>query len=466
MADGTRLPTSRAARTAVLGRLAAGQAARHAGARLSTVGATDERKRRVMDHRQAEAMRAFVDALGLMRGAAMKVGQMLSMVDIGLIPEELREDFQRSLAALRDSAPTVGFKDMRKVIESDLGGRVEDLFVTFDKMPIGAASIGQVYRATLEDGREVAVKVQYPGVDKAVRADLKNLGMVMRAAKKLAPGLDMSSLTAEIRERIEEELDYTLEAQNQRMAGRLYSNHPFIVIPGVVTSLCGPHVLVTEFYEGRHFEDLVEASQEDRDRAGEIIYRFFGGSLYRHRQFSPDPHPGNFIFGDDGKVAFLDFGLYRHVDAEAADTQSAVLRAIFENDEAELHHLLCTRGFISDGTRVSPELAMSYVREVFWWMATNEPLTMDRDHATEAMAQTVNPTSEYFPIARHQQLPPEFVFILRMIVMVMAALGQLGATANWNQIAGEWLYDAAPATALGEADASYRNGEMLAETAI
>jgi predicted unusual protein kinase regulating ubiquinone biosynthesis (AarF/ABC1/UbiB family) len=461
MTEDKRLPTSRAARTAVLGRLAAGQAARHAGARLSTVGASDERKQRVMDRRQAEAMRALVDALGLMRGAAMKVGQMLSMVDIGMVPEELREDFHRSLAGLRDSAPTVGFKEMRRVIESDLGGRVEDLFAEFDSTPVGAASIGQVYRAKLHDGRDVAVKVQYPGVDKAVKADLKNLGMVMRAAKRMAPGLDMESITAEIRERIEEELDYTLEAQNQRMAGRLYRNHPYIVVPDVVTSLCGPHVLVTEFYEGRSFDDLVAASQEERDRAAEIIFRFFGGSLYRHRQFSPDPHPGNFIFGADGKVAFLDFGLYRHVDEQAADTQGSILRAVFEGDADGLHDLLATRGFISDPARVAPDLALRYVNEVFWWMAADEHLVLDRDSATEAMAQTVNPTSEYWPIARHQQMPPDFVFILRMIVMVMAAIGQLGAGANWNQIAREWLYDAAPATPLGELDAAYRDGEML-----
>jgi predicted unusual protein kinase regulating ubiquinone biosynthesis (AarF/ABC1/UbiB family) len=457
MNDNSKIPTSRATRTALLGRLVAGQAARTAGARVTTLGATDERKAEVMDRRVAEAASALVDALGLMRGAAMKVGQMLSMLDIGLIPEEFRADFQRSLADLRDSAPTVRFSQMRAVIEGDLGQPLTEIFASFDEEPIGAASIGQVYRARLHDGRELAVKVQYPGIDRAVRADLKNLGLVMRALKLITPDADLTGAAEEIRERISEELDYELEAQNQRMAARLFSDHPFIVVPAVFTDLCGPHVLVSEYFHGRRFDDIVAADQDTRDRVGEIIFRFFGSSLYAHAQFSPDPHPGNFLFGDDGRVAFLDFGLYRVLGQDAMATQLAIMRTIFDHDEGGLHRLLFDGGFLANPDLVTPQIVMDYVREVFWWMA--EPnVTLTAERVNKAMARAANPQSKYFDLARRQNLPSEFVFVVRTIIMVMAAIGQLESRVDWNAVAREWLYGDAPQTDLGHLEQDYRTG--------
>src|SRR5690242_18856974 len=172
-----------------------------------------------------------------MKGAAMKLGQVLSFLDVGLVPEEYREEFQTKLAALRDAAPKVSFKDMKKVIEQEYGESVDDVFQSFDPVPIAAASIGQVYKARLHDGRDVAVKVQYPGVAAAVRADMQNLGLILRLMKSVAPGLDPKSLAREIRDRIDEELDYELESQNQRTLSRIFRGHPFIYVPDVVTSL-------------------------------------------------------------------------------------------------------------------------------------------------------------------------------------------------------------------------------------
>lgn len=460
MDEAKKVPTSRARRTAILGRLAAGQAARTAGSKIATVGRSDEVKRDAMDRRIGEAITALVDALGLMRGAAMKVGQMLSMIDMGVIPDSHREQYQEAMARLRDAAPIVSFDQMRGVIEKDLGARLHEVFATFDETPIGAASIGQVYRAALKDGREVAVKVQYPGVDKAVRADLKNLGMIMRAMKMIAPEMDLAGLTEEIRERISEELDYELEAQNQRAAARLYRDHPFIVVPDAISSLCGPHVLVTEFFEGKGFADLVNEPAEIRNRVGEIIYRFFGGSLYAHAQFSPDPHPGNFLYAEDGRVAFFDFGLYRHLSAESMDIQSSIMRAILLGDAEELHRVMCASGFIPDGSLVAPDLAMDYVREVFWWMAETDELTMSTGRVNRAMAQASHPQSKYFDLARRQNMPPDYLFVVRMIIMVMAALGELEARAPWGGIAREWLFDDAPATELGRLEAEYRDGSL------
>ena len=179
---------------------------------------------------------------------------------------------------------------------------------------MAAASIGQVYRARLHDGRDVAVKVQYPGVAQAVRADLQNLGLIMRVAKRIAPGMDAKAMTEEIKERLSDELDYEQEAQAQRAFARAWRGHPFVVVPDVVTSLSRERVLVSEWVDGLGFEEVKRLPAADRDRFGEIVFRFFFGSLYRNGHFSGDPHPGNYKLLDDGRVAFMDFGMTKRLD--------------------------------------------------------------------------------------------------------------------------------------------------------
>src|SRR5437588_12760700 len=225
-----KIPTSRVGRTAKIGGLAAGQAIRQAGTRAANVARTKEGRQVALERRHIEAAEQIVEALGRMKGAAMKLGQVMSFLDVGLVPEEYREEFQRKLGALRDAAPTVSFKDMRKVIEAELEDPLDEVFAEFEEEPIAAASIGQVYRAALRDGRRVAVKVQYPGVAAAVRSDMQNLGLILRLAKRIAPGMDPKALGEEIRNRIEEELDYELEAQNQRALARIFRGHPFMVV--------------------------------------------------------------------------------------------------------------------------------------------------------------------------------------------------------------------------------------------
>ena len=232
-----KIPTSRIARTARVSSLAAGQAARQLGTHATNLARSEEGSSAALERRHIEAAEQIVTALGTMKGAAMKLGQVMSFLDVGLVPEEHREEFQRKLGALRDAAPKVRFTDMRKVIESELDEPLKETFAEFDPEPIAAASIGQVYRAQLHDGREVAVKVQYPGVAAAVRADMQNLGMILRLMKRIAPGLDVKATAEEIRSRIGDELDYELEATNQRALARIFRGHPFIVVPDVVTGL-------------------------------------------------------------------------------------------------------------------------------------------------------------------------------------------------------------------------------------
>src|SRR3982075_550020 len=263
--ENDKIPTSRARRTATVATLAASEAVKQFGTRAANVTRGEEASEEAMARRQLDMAKQIVAVLGMMKGAAMKLAQVMSFLDVGLVAEEHRDEFQRELAKLRDAAPTVSFKQMRRVIEDDLEAPIAEVFASFNEEPIAAASIGQVYRATLHDGREVAVKVQYPGVAAAVRADMQNLDMILRLLKRMTPGLDVKAIAEEIKERIVEELDYELEAQNQRSLARIFAGHPFIVVPDVISSLSREHVLVSDYVSGVGFEELKRRRQAERD---------------------------------------------------------------------------------------------------------------------------------------------------------------------------------------------------------
>ena len=339
------LPTGRWRRAAKVGKLAGGQTARGYATKAANLTRGEDGRAEAAGRRQMEAAEQIFDVLGQMKGAAMKVGQVASFIDTGAFPPEFQERIQAKLAELRDSAPRVPVARMRKVIEDDLGEKLSDVFAEFDEDAVAAASIGQVYRARLHDGREVAVKVQYPGVGQAVRADLQNLGLIMRVAKRIAPGMDAKAMTAEIRERLTDELDYEHEAQQHRAFARSWRGHPFIFVPPVVTEFCSEHVLVSEWVEATGYEEVREMDTATRDRFGEIVFRFFFGSLYRNGHFSGDPHPGNYRLMADGRVAFIDFGMTKRVDRADIEAEIEALRAAMDGDVAELHRRLGAMGF-------------------------------------------------------------------------------------------------------------------------
>ncbi len=439
-----------------MGRLAASEAVKQFGTRAANVTRSDEAAQDASARRQLETAKQIVAALGTMKGAAMKLGQVMSFLDVGLVPEEHREEFQRELAKLRDAAPTVEFKQMKRVIEEDLEEKIADVFAEFDEQPIAAASIGQVYRATLKDGREVAVKVQYPGVAAAVRADMQNLGMIMRLLKRMTPSLDVKGVTAEIGDRIEEELDYELEAQNQRSLARIFKGHPFIAVPEVVSSLSRERVLVSEFVEGAGFEQLKGYPQAERDRIGEIVFRFFLGCLYRHRQFSGDPHPGNFLLLADGRVAFLDFGLFKRMERAPVELELACQRAVVEGDAQTLHTLLAESGFLPEPERVDPDHLLAFIEDAIWWYTTaDEAVHLSPEIATEVMIESSDPRSSHFREMRHQTIQPEHLFGRRMEMLTLAVLSQLRASVNWHRVAREWMYGDAPVTELGREEEEF-----------
>jgi predicted unusual protein kinase regulating ubiquinone biosynthesis (AarF/ABC1/UbiB family) len=450
-----KIPTSRVGRTAKIGGLAVGQAIRQAGTRAANVTRTQDRRQAALERRHIEAAEQIVAALGTMKGAAMKVGQVMSFLDVGLVPEEYREEFQRKLGALRDAAPTVSFGDMRKVIEEELEEPLGAVFDEFEEEPIAAASIGQVYRGRLHDGRQVAVKVQYPGVAAAVRADMQNLGLILRLAKRIAPGMDPQAIGNEIRERIHEELDYELEAQNQRRIARIFRGHPFIAIPQVVTSLSRERVLVTEYVEGTRFEALKRYPQEDRDRLGEIMFRFYFGCLYRHHQFSGDPHPGNSMLLEDGRVAFLDFGLFKRMPPGTVELEIAVARAVIEGDTETIMRLGTKTGFFPEPDKFEPERVLEHFRAATSWYTSDEYLELTPEYATQVLIDMSDPRSEYFGMLRQESAPPDHLFGRRMEVLTLAVIAQLHARGNFHRIAREWFYNDEPATELGQEEAAF-----------
>ncbi len=408
-----------------------------------------------LERRHIEAAEQIVAALGTMKGAAMKVGQVMSFLDVGLVPEDYREEFQRKLAALRDAAPTVTFKDMRKVIEEELEDPLKETFEEFDEEPIAAASIGQVYRARLLDGREVAVKVQYPGVAAAVRADMQNLGLILRVAKRIAPGMDPKAIGAEIRSRIQEELDYELEAQNQRALARIFRGHPFIVIPDVITSLSRERLLVTEFVQGTGFEELKGYPHEQRDRIGEIMFRFYFGCLYRHHQFSGDPHPGNSMLLEDGRVAFFDFGLFKRMPPGSVELEIAVARAVIEGDTETIMRLGTDTGFFPEPEKFEPDRVLEHFRAATSWYTVDDYVELSPEWATQVLIDMSDPRSEYFGQLRHESAPPDHIFGRRMEVLTLAVIAQLHARGNFHRIAREWFYGDEPATELGRQEAEF-----------
>ena len=450
-----KIPTSRVGRTAKIGGLAAGQAIRQAGTMAANVARSPEGKQAALERRHIEAAEQIVAALGTMKGAAMKVGQVLSFLDVGMVPEEYREEFQHKLAALRDAAPTVTFKDMRKVIEEELGERLSDVFEDFDQEPIAAASIGQVYRATLLDGRRVAVKVQYPGVAAAVRADMQNLGLILRLAKRIAPGMDPKAIGEEIRSRIQEELDYELEAQNQRSLARIFRGHPFIVIPDVITSLSHERMMVSEYVHGTGFEELKTYSQEERDRIGEMIFRFYFGCLYRHGQFSGDPHPGNSVLLDDGRMAFYDFGLFKRMPPGGVELEINVARAVIEGDTDTIMRLGTETGFFPEPEKFNPDRVLAHFRAATSWYTADREIELTPEYATQVLIDMSDPRSEYFGYLRHESAPPDHIFGRRMEVLTLAVIAQLHARGNFHRIAREWFYGDPPATELGREEAEF-----------
>ncbi|MCC3327249.1 ABC1 kinase family protein [Nocardia abscessus] len=445
-----QVPTSRLARGTKLGAVAASSVLRTQRTRLTMRGRSEAVRAKMAEESMIRTTEQVVMVLGTMKGVAMKLGQMMSVLDLDLVPEDHRERFQKRLAVLRNAAPTVSFAAMRQVIEEDFGKPLDAIFAEFDAEPVAAASIGQVYRARLHDGRQVAVKVQYPGIDVAVRADLKNLAMFRRVLQSAMPWVTPAVLD-ELRLNMEAELDYRAEAATQLQIAEIYAAHPFVIVPRSLPELSTTRVLVTEYVEGKGFEEIRQLPPEQRDRIGEIIYRFYVGSLFTFNEFCGDPHPGNVLLAADGRVGFLDFGLFNRMDPEHVQFELVCLRAAAEERAEDLRELMIQRGVIDSPQEIGAEECLEYVLAASEWCLVDEELTITPELASGAFLLAVDPRASEFTGMKQQNLPPEHLFSRRADFLTFGMLGQLGCTANWHRISREWLYDEPPVTELGRA---------------
>ena len=447
--------TSALRRGGELGKVAAHTAIRRVRSRAATLGGSPDEQRRRAENDALAAADELITVLGSMKGAAMKVGQFLSLLDLGMVPAAARPAFTQKLAILRDNAPRVSSETMLGVVRAELGDAMS-AFAEIDPEPIAAASIGQVYRARLTDGRDVAVKVQYPGIDRVVRSDLKNLAVALRLYKRLLPTVDPQSFVREVTGNIIAELDYAAEADNQRRLAVRYQGHPFIQIPDVIENLCTSKVLTTEFVNGISFDEVTGLDSETRDQVGEVIYRFYCGSIHTDATFCGDPHPGNIMLADDGRVAFLDFGSSKTMSKRALQLERSALIAARAGNATKVAQILRRGDILVDEDDITDADVLAYVNDSTWWHMEDVTLTITPQIANTAMVAAVHPAHEYAEPARRQRFPEEHLMARRVEFYTCAMLGQLGASANWFRIESEWLTGAAPETELGQVDQWWR----------
>jgi predicted unusual protein kinase regulating ubiquinone biosynthesis (AarF/ABC1/UbiB family) len=385
--------------------------------------------------------------LGTMKGVMVKLGQMASYVDEGLAPS-----VRRTLSRLQDSVPPMSPELAAGVIEAELGQPPEQLFDRWDPEPIAAASIGQVHRAITKDGLAVAVKVQYPGIAEMMAADLDNVSLLRRMLRVTAPSQDVDGLIAELRERVLEELDYRREAANQQTLHEYFADHPTISVPAIVPDLSTRRVVTSELVTGARFADVVGWSQEERDLAGETMYRFVFRSLYEVHAFNGDPHPGNYIFHGDGKITFLDFGMVKHfTDTDLLPLMQMARNLCVDQDPARFRASLEEAGFLVPGSPLSDDQVAEHLAVFYQLIRESKTVTVTGDYASAVVRRFFDVRS---PVAQYARIPRSYVVLQRINLGLFALLGEMKATANWRAIAEEiWPFmQAPPTTAIGVAE--------------
>jgi predicted unusual protein kinase regulating ubiquinone biosynthesis (AarF/ABC1/UbiB family) len=433
---------SRRQRNADLARLGASVGTTYASTAARKLFASAERRIELDRERELRTAEAVAERLGDMKGALMKLGQMVSYLDEG-VPAPLRE----ALAELRTNAPAMSAELAAEVVERELGAPPERLFVEWDPLPIAAASIGQVHRAVVVDPsgheRAVAVKVQYPGVGEAIESDLRNADLLGAVLRQGFGGLDPDEMVAEIKERLVEELDYRREATNQQHFADYYRDHPFIDVPNVLPGLSTARVLTTELVAGSTWDELLTWDQHQRDLAGECLFRFVFRSLYGMHAFNGDPHPGNYLFHCDGRITFLDFGLVKHfTDAEIGTFIGMVRAAAYDHDPAAFRRILERAGMLRPGAPAGDEEVGEYFSQFYASVRFDQTVTWSSDYASRIVRHTFDRTS---PIAQYATVPRAFVFIQRINLGLYALLGELRATGNYRRIAEElWPFVGGP----------------------
>ena len=426
--------------------------ARHKARRLF---ASAERKERLDEEHMLRTATQVADTLGNMKGVLMKFAQMQSFIN-----EQLPGPWKDALAKLQAEAPPMSAELAAEVVENELGKPPTELFAEWDPVPIAAASIGQVHRAITHDDVAVAVKVQYPGAANALTSDLANIEVFMQLAMKAAaqdpdvPDFDLAPIVAELKARITEEVDYRREADNQRHFADYFAGHPRISVPQVVDDLSTDRVLTTHLVEGARFAEIESWSQEERDLAGETVFRFVYHCIFRLGAYNGDPHPGNYVFRPGGDVTFLDFGLVKRVEPDVTAVFGGIFEhALVDTDPERFRGALDRAGFLKPGATVSTETLWNQMVRPWQALLSDEVQTMPYPDMGKPPS-----SDEEKELAFAVDLPPQFVILMRTIVGAQALLARMGARRNWRRIAEEiWPFTDGPAsTPLGELESAWR----------
>jgi len=427
------LPRWAITRTAKLATLPVGLAGRTAlglGKRLG--GRPAERVASEIQHRTAEQI---FRVLGELKGGAMKFGQALSIFEAAL-PPEIAGPYRATLTKLQESAPPLPASTVHRVLAEDLGPDWRDQFAEFNDKPAAAASIGQVHRARWRDGREVAVKIQYPGAGRALLSDFNQLSRVARLFAVLMPGLEVRPLLEELRSRVAEELDYHLEAESQRAFAAAYAGDPDIFVPGVVAGTS--HVLITEWVDGTPLSKIIsDGSQEDRDRAGLLFVRFLFSGPARAGLLHADPHPGNFRLLSDGRLGVLDFGAVDRLPDGFPPFIGRLLRIVHDGgDLGPAEQELRDQGFIREGIEFDPEALRTFLAPLA------EPSRVDsfrfsREWLRGEATRVADPRAAN--MTRRLNLPPSYVLIHRVSTAGMGVLCQLECEGPYRAEMIRWM---------------------------
>ena len=373
----------------------------------------------------------IVEAAGQLKGVAMKMGQIMSYIDVAM-PEELRA----ALSVLQTHAQPMPFKRVEEILRTDLGERAEVLLSGMSQRPMAAASIGQVHRACLNDGTAVAVKIRYPEIEEAIKSDFGPARLGTAMVRLFYPHARIDDFIAEARARFLEECDYLHEAHIQARFRELFTGHPVLAVPAVHVGYCARQVLTTTLKKGLHFEAYLKEERPalERDRMGEALFEFYIGTLFRHGLYNCDPHPGNYLFQEDGRIAMLDYGCAREFPPEFLNKLVTLTRAVHDDDRALLHQVFLGLGMVREGKKYDFDNARGLVRAFYGPMLNDVHQAMELGAARE-MGSIMKSKRQLMKLS----LPGEFLFLFRIRFGLMSILARLGARANWYRLERRFL---------------------------
>ncbi|MGW3985900.1 ABC1 kinase family protein [Streptomyces sp. NPDC004830] len=438
MSDLPRKAVTRTAKLAALPLGFAGRATWGFGKRI--VGESAELVGRELQQRTAEQL---FKVLGELKGGAMKFGQALSVFESAL-PEEVAGPYRAALTKLQEAAPPMPTRTVHTVLRERLGEDWQELFLEFEDKPAAAASIGQVHRAVWHDGREVAVKVQYPGAGEALLSDLNQLSRFSRLLGPLIPGMDIKPLITELKDRVSEELDYGLEAQAQSAHADEFADDPDVLVPQVVHQ--SEQVLITEWIDGIPLSEIIsDGTQEQRDRAGQLLARFLFSGPARTGLLHADPHPGNFRLlpggpggEDDWRLGVLDFGTVDRLPGGLPATIGECLRLTLDGEAETVYELLCAEGFVKETIELEADAVLDYLLPIIE-PAQVDAFTFTRGWMRSQAARVADPRSPAYQLGKRLNLPPAYLLIHRVTLSTIGVLCQLGATVRLREELEEWL---------------------------